>query len=343
MLDEVRKTRVIDAVDPEKIPYGELMTRLEPVILRGQVSHWPLVKAGLESPETAMDYLQRFSGQKKVVSYKGAPEIGGRFAYNNELTGFNYESRRLLLDEFFEGVKQHLGRTGAPSFYIGSTALDSYLPGLREENDLVLNHAMFEDNTPLVSIWLGNRTTAAAHYDLSNNMACCAVGRRRFILFPPEQVHNLYPGPLEPTPGGQAVTMADLHNPDLERYPRLELALAEAQVAEMEPGDLLFYPSMWWHQVEALDEFNAMINYWWNTTPRYMDTPMNTLLHAFLSLRDRPEHEKQAWKALFDYYIFGPSDRAGAHLPEHARGTLGTIDEMAARRLRANLLNRLNR
>ena len=120
-------------------------------------------------------------------------------------------------------------------------------------------------------------------------------------------------------------------------------ALAAAQVAELEPGDALFYPAMWWHQVNALEPFNVMVNYWWTTSPPHMDTPQNTLLHALLSLRDRPEPEKRAWRAMFDYYVFGPADRAGAHLPEAARGNLGPLDETKARRLRALLLQRLNR
>ncbi|HTN40173.1 MAG TPA: cupin-like domain-containing protein, partial [Asticcacaulis sp.] len=40
---------------------------------------------------------------------------------------------------------------------------------------------------------------------------------------------------------------------------------------------------------------------------------------------------------------FGPAETAGAHLPEHARGNLAPMDEMKARRLRAMLLNKLNR
>src|SRR5690606_15334834 len=91
------------------------------------------------------------------------------------------------------------------------------------------------------------------------------------------------------------------------------------------------------------DAFNVMINYWWNTSPAFIDTPQNTLLHALLSLRDRPEPEKRAWRELFDYYVFGPPERAAAHLPEHARGILAPMDETKARRLRAQLLNRLNR
>jgi hypothetical protein len=202
---------------------------------------------------------------------------------------------------------------------------------------------MFADNRPLMSIWIGNRTVASAHFDMTHNLACCMVGRRRFSLFPPEQVHNLYPGPLDPTPGGQAITMVDFAAPDFERYPRFREALAAGQVADIEPGDVLFYPAMWWHHVQALDSFNAMINYWWTTTPRFMDSPQTTLMHALLSLRDRPPQEKSAWRELFNYYVFGEAGRAAEHLPEHARGNLGPMDDLKARRLRAFLIGRLNR
>jgi hypothetical protein len=196
---------------------------------------------------------------------------------------------------------------------------------------------------PLASIWIGNRTTAATHYDMSNNIACCLVGRRRFTLFPPDQIANLYPGPLEPTPGGQVVSMVDLRAPDLDRFPRFRDAAAQAQVAEMEPGDVLLYPALWWHNVEALNAFNVMVNYWWNAVAAFVDTPMNTLLHGLLSLRDRPEAEKQAWRALFDYYVFGDAARPREHLPQVAQGPLAPLGEMGARRLRAMLLQKLNR
>jgi hypothetical protein len=61
---------------------------------------------------------------------------------------------------------------------------------------------------------------------------------------------------------------------------------------------------------------------------------MTTLLHGLLSLRDRPDFEKQGWKALFDYYLFGPADRPARTARARAR-PLGPMDEMKARRLRA--------
>jgi len=343
MVEISRKTRVLEGVAPDAIPYADLLREDVPIILKGIAKDWPFARAGRQSPEAAMEYLKGFYQGRPVVGYTCAPEIGGRYFYNEDLSGLNFQRGRVQLTDYLDAIKSHLGNPDAQSYYIGSTDLDIYLPGFRAENDLVLNDPMFEANPPMVSIWLGNRTTATAHYDMSNNIACCLVGNRRFTLFPPEQVENLYPGPLEPTPGGQVVSMVDFRDPDFERYPRFRDALATAEVADLEPGDILFYPALWWHHVEALSDFNAMVNYWWNTSPAWIDTPQNTLLHALLSLRDRPEHEKRAWKALFDYYVFGPAEQAGAHLPEHARGNLGPMDEMRARQLRAMLLNRMNR
>lgn len=335
------KTKVMEGVAPDAIPYDELMAAQAPVILKGVARDWPLVQAGLASDQAAMGVLKSVYQGRPVTGYRGEPEIGGRFFYNDDVTGLNFKGTRVSLVDFLDDIAAHKDDANPPSFYIGSTDLDLYLPGLREKNDLALNHPMFA--RVLASIWIGNRTTATAHYDMSHNLAVCVAGRRRFTLFPPDQVGNLYPGPLEPTPGGQVVSMVDFRHPDFVRYPLFREALATGQVAEMEPGDVLFYPALWWHHVEALEPFNILINYWWNTSPAFMDTPQNTLLHALLSLRDRPQAEKAAWRELFDYYVFGPAERAAAHLPEAARGALGPLDEMAARRLRASLLNRLNR
>jgi hypothetical protein len=342
--DSLKQVAIVDGVALDRIPYRELLETQRPILFKGAVRDWPIVREALRSPDAAMDYLLGFYGGRPITGYTGDPSIRGRFFYNDDVSGLNFKAERLPLGEFLDRIRASLAEPdGAPSYYMGSTDLDLYLPGLRAGNDLALDDPMFEGNPPIVSVWLGTRTIATAHYDMSNNIACCIAGRRRFTVFPPDQVANLYPGPLDPTPGGQVVSMVDFNAPDFERFPLFREALDAAQVAEMEPGDILFYPALWWHHVEALEPFNMLINYWWNTSPAYIDTPQNTLLHALLSLRDRPEAEKAGWKALFDYYVFGPADRAGAHLPEHARGNLAPMDDVRARRLRAYLLNKLNR
>jgi hypothetical protein len=334
--------RVREVADVSTLDLDALIDACEPVILRGLASDWPLVVAGLRSPDDAVAYLRRFDARRPVTGYVGDPSIRGRFHYDETATAMNFRTERFALGDFLDRVLA--GRhKDSPSLYLGSTDLDVHLPGFRAENELRPGGDTFEAHAPLASIWIGNRTTASAHYDMSNNAAVCAVGRRRFTLFPPEQVGNLYPGPLAPTPGGQVVTMVDFAAPDLARFPRFAFALAAGSVAELEAGDVLVYPALWWHHVEALDLFNVLVNYWWNAAPAFMDTPMDTILHALLSLRDRPPSEKRAWRAMFDHYVFGDPGTAAAHLPASARGPLAPLDDAGARQLRAYLLHRLNR
>jgi hypothetical protein len=343
MVEVLRRTRVVEGVAADRIPFDELMESGQPVVLRGLARTWPLVARGLESAESAAAYLKSFCTPKPTTVYVGDAAIRGRFFYDTEYQGFNFDRKRLSLAECIDRVLAHADEADAPALYAGSTDVDIFLPGLRAQNDLALDHPMFRISRPTVSIWIGNRTVASAHYDQSHNLACCMVGRRRFTLFPPEQIHNLYPGPLEPTPAGQVISVVDFDAPDFGRFPRFRQALEAGESAVLDPGDVLFYPALWWHHVEALDAFNAMINYWWNPAPAFLDSPHHTLLHALLSLRDRPDAEKRAWRAFFDFYVFGPADTAARHLPEKARGNLGPMDELKARRLRAFLLSRFNR
>ncbi len=109
-------------------------------------------------------------------------------------------------------------------------------------------------------LWLGNAFLTPAHIDELDNLACVVAGRRRFTLFPPEQVRNLYIGLLDSTPAGAPVSMVSLKAPDFERYPRRE-ALAASRVTELEPGDALFIPAVWWHHVESSTRSTC-----WSTT-----------------------------------------------------------------------------
>ncbi|MBB5715205.1 cupin-like domain-containing protein [Sphingomonas aerophila] len=337
-----RRVREIDAAEAAALDFSAMIAAGEPVVVRGLARDWPLVAAGREGPQAAAEYLLSFYNGRPGVGYTASPDHGGRYFYDESMTRLDFEAARVQLDEYIALMLANLGNARSPSFYVGSTDLDGYFPGLAAAgNDLPLDGPAFA--TALRSIWIGNRTIASAHHDMSNNIACVAVGQRRFTLFPPDQIGNLYPGPLEPTPGGQVVSIVDFRAPDLDRFPNFAKAVEAAQVAELGPGDAVIYPALWWHHVEALSDFNMMINFWWNEAPGFMDSPMNTLLHGLLSLRDRPEGEKKAWAALFDYYVFGPAERPIAHLPQGAAGALAPLDDRSARQLRAKLLRRINR
>ena len=170
-----------------------------------------------------------------------------------------------------------------------------------------------------------------------------AVGRRRFTLFPREQFRNLYLGPIDNTPAGRAVSMVDFHAPDFARYPGFREALRHAQVVELEPGDALYIPSMWWHHVEGLAPFNVLVNYWWRDTPRWLGQPQDALNHALMAIRDLPADERAHWRDMFDHYVFGDPDAARAHIPEGARSVLDPLTPDSAARIRAFLLRQLSR
>ena len=308
-----------------------------PFVVRGLVADWPLVEAGRKSGREARDYLLGRSRDVPFVVSIGEAETGGRLFYDDAMQ-MNFRTARGKLPEIFAQIDAFEDKADPPPIYLASIDVHNFFDGLHEAN-----HVDLGERSCLASIWMGTRTRIAAHNDFPDNLACVAVGRRRFTLFPPEQFRNLYLGPIDNTPAGRAVSMVDLHAPDFGRYPRFREALRNAQVAELEPGDALYIPSMWYHHVEGLDAFNVLVNYWWRETPRFLGQPQDALNHAILSIRDLPEDQKAHWRELFDYYVFGDAGEAAAHIPEDARSVLGPMNAESASRMRAFLLRQLSR
>ena len=324
----------------EQLATGELKARLaaadQPFVARGIARDWPLVEVGLRSAREARAYLLERARPCQFAVNIGEPAAGDRLFYDDGLE-MNFRTGKSNLANIFRGFDDNEGRVDAPMIYLSSVDMEDFFFGLLDDNSLDLGK--FE---PTARIWIGNRTRIAPHNDLPDNLAVCAVGRRRFILFPPEQFYNLYLGPIDNTPAGRQVSMVDLRSPDFERYPRFREALTHAQVADLEPGDALFIPSQWWHHVEGLEEFNILINFWWRDVARFLGQPEDALLHALLAIRDLPPRKRDWFRKLFDHYVFDPSPDAIAHLPEGKRGILDPLTAESAGRLRAFLLRSLS-
>lgn len=324
--------------DPHQLP-DELLTADRPYVVRGGFAHWPVVQAARQSDEALARYLMALYNGVRIGLFQLAPEARGRVFYADDtLTSFNFARYAATLDQVLTGLLGVAHNPEPPALYVGSTTVDAVLPGFLDANVMGLG-----PRDALVSLWLGNRTRIAAHYDLPDNLAVVAAGRRRFTVFPPEQIGNLYMGPLDPTPAGQPVSLVDFHNPDLTRFPRFSRALDAGEVAELEPGDAIFIPSMWFHHIEGLAPVNLLINAWWRQTPDYVDSPLTTLRLALMTLRDLPEKERRVWQHHFQHFVFDADDATWAHIPEAARGLLGPIDDTLSRQARAQLLTQLKR
>ena len=322
------------AIDGPAALDAQLRAANSPFIVRGLVGDWPLVQAGKRSAREARDYIVRRRRDRPFTVSVGESGSDGRLFYDDTMA-MNFSMARAKLPEIFAKIDA-LGDSGPP-IYLASIDLHDYFDGLHEANHLDLG-----DRVTLDSIWMGTRTRIAAHNDIPDNLACVAVGRRRFTLFPHEQFRNLYLGPIDNTPAGRAVSMVDFHDPDFAAHPRFAEALAHAQVAELEAGDALYIPSMWWHHVEGLDPFNVLVNYWWRETPRWLGQPQDALNHAILAIRDLPDDQKAKWRDLFDYYVFGNDDAVTAHIPEAGRSILAPLTPESAGRIRSFLLRQLS-
>jgi hypothetical protein len=298
------------------------------------VADWPALSAA-RTPAAFADYVSRFDNGRPVETFVGAASIKGRFFYLDDMRGLNFERRQIPLKATLSHLMTLVDDPAPIAIYAGAVDVGHYAPGFQAENDLPL-----VEDVP-ARLWIGNATRIATHYDLSANVACVVRGRRRFTLFPPEQAPNLYVGPLDFTMAGQPSSMVDLDDPDFDRYPRFRTALEHARVADLEPGDAIFIPTLWWHNVRAFDPFSVLVNFWWG--PPEEASPFESLVHAILAIRDLPESERDAWQKVFGYYVFSGGGETTAHLPDHAKGILGPPSAARGQKIRTFLLNALAR
>jgi ribosomal protein L16 Arg81 hydroxylase len=86
------------------------------------------------------------------------------------------------------------------------------------------------------------------HYDFLDSHAYLAqiVGRKRCLLFSPDDSPGLYSGKVDPD------------RPDWDKYPLFRQVTTYFCI--LEPGEILFIPSRWWHHVVALEK-SITLNY----------------------------------------------------------------------------------
>jgi hypothetical protein len=317
----------------------EIVPKGEPAVFRGLVADWPAVRAASDGPGALADMLKFAATDEPVQAWFAPPAVDGRFNYNADFSGFNFERKLATVGQLLDLLLAQRGEAKAHSIYAGGIPIRKHLPPLIP-NIPVPMLDMARDT--LISLWIGNRTHTRTHWDQSQNLACVVAGRRRFTLFPPEQLKNLYVGPLEFTLAGQPTSLVDVDAPDLETYPRFAEALEAAQRAELGAGDAVYIPALWWHDIRSLEDFGCLINFWWRESEPPHLTPLNALYHAVITLRDLPRQEREAWRVHFDHYVFGDNGDAVEHLPEKARGILGKRTPELVARVKKLLIDALS-
>jgi hypothetical protein len=314
---------------------AEVVPAAQPVVLAGLVAHWPLVRAAQLSPAALAAGIRAMDCGREPYVVEAPPEAQGRIFFRDDFDGFNFTRRLAPLGHTLDRLLDLADRPHAPALFLEALPAAAYLPSFAAGHPMPLLDRRIEPR-----LWIGNAVKVNTHFDLAYNIACVAGGRRRFTLFPPEQLPNLYLAPLDFTPSGAPVSLVQLTSPDHERFPRYAKALRHAVQADLGPGDALYIPYGWWHHVESLTPFNVLVNYWWGSAGAQA-SPQGALLHSLLAIRDLPADQRAVWASMYQQLVFTDAERALAHLPVSRRGMLGPPSAERARGIREKLAEEL--
>jgi ribosomal protein L16 Arg81 hydroxylase len=213
-----------------------------PVIIVGAVEDWAARRSW------SAEYLAATFGDRAVP----VASVASRRVENYGTTGIPYreEPLRRCIEHLQAATTDH----GYAMFL-----LDECLPELKAD----LRTPAFAPRAPwsIYKFWMSAADTRTPlHMDLPDNVFMQFVGRKEVRLFSPTQEWRMYRHP--PWSRLPQVSRVDAYEPDVARYPRF--AKAHPLHCVVEPGELLYIPRFWWHQVRSLS-FSISVNYWWAT------------------------------------------------------------------------------
>ncbi len=226
----------------------------------------------------------------------------GRYFYDAELRGFNFQRSKGRLGEALDFLLRAIDDPEAPAFYVGATPHPGDAPGLRRrQSDGAVPRRRPRSRAPGSAIARRSRRISMSR--TISPWSSRGGGASR--CFRPSSSPIFISA--RSTTQWRASRRASSRSttPDLDRFPRFAAAMAASMSAELEPGDAIFVPSLWWHQVEALAPFNMLMNYWIDP-PADAGSPFDAMVHGILAIAALPPARRAAWRSFFDHYVFQP-------------------------------------
>jgi len=214
-----------------------------PVILTNEMTNWPALT------RWTPDYLKTaLSG--RIIEFQDERAQNEKFELQKEA-----HRREATFDVFLERILQ----LGA-----GNNAYITAYNSARNAATFSVLHAdighldKFLDRraeSPHGMMWIGPAgTVTPLHHDLTNNFIAQIIGRKRIRLMPAADIGKLY--------NHQHVfsDIPDLDDPGIDRHRHPRLSALRSYDILLEPGEILFVPIGWWHQVKSID-FSVTITY----------------------------------------------------------------------------------
>lgn len=225
----------------------------KPVIIQGLMDSWKASR--LWSP----DYFKERVGSKEVV-VQVAPD--GVFGLNPEEGGPRLEPQYMPFSDYVDRLGS---QNGGLRYYLQRLSIPHALPELME--DFSLPPYVKANRVYLMNLWFGpGGNITRLHYDVPNNFLAQVYGRKRFVIFPPRASASLYPYRTK----AYNMSRVDLDHPDKKVFPNFGTVKPIEFV--LNPGEVIFLPSFWWHQVYSLD-MGISINFWCIPRLRHLAAP----------------------------------------------------------------------
>jgi len=214
-----------------------------PVILTGEMSSWPALA------KWTPDYLKQAVGSK-TVEFQGDRTKSGQFEIYKDA-----HRREMPFDRFVDLLLRPGAGNDAYLTAYNSARNREALSALHPDMGFPDKFLTREVDDPNGMMWIGPAgTLTSLHHDLTNNLIAQLVGRKRLLVLPAAEVGKLY-NHLH-----VFSEIADLEDPAvaLSQFPRL--ADARFSVVTLMPGEMIFMPLAWWHQVRSID-FSVTVTY----------------------------------------------------------------------------------
>lgn len=237
----------------EKLSYEEFaadyLYPLKPVIIKDALLDWKAL--GRWTPE----FFKREFGNMKI---RVGDDLRGKVGYQGGSQPVEY-----TMESFIDCVLQSTPENPAP--YFRNQILYDLFPSLKQDIEPLPEY--FEPNWlpdffllsyvrrvlnrgAAIELYIGGRggSFPVLHYDGAGTHAFLMqlYGQKEFIVYSPDQEEFLYPSKEKLN----LSMINDLDRPDLQRFPLF--AKAQASKFILEPGELLFIPSHWWHTTKML-------------------------------------------------------------------------------------------
>lgn len=242
----------------------------KPVIITGALSQWKATSSLWNA-----DYLAALFGHKQVdisVSqngiFIGTPE-----------SGFDKLRRKIQFRDFINHLTSNQSELADNFYYLQQQSIPRVFPELME--DIVFPEYFPQKNYVEPTIWIGGvANISPLHYDAMDNLFVQISGNKRFRLFDPQQTSSLYPFPANSEI--PHISQINIDNPDLGKFPNF--TKAKYYECVLAPGEILFIPVFWWHQVYSIPAYNGnlniSVNFWTKPPLKEFLTPPGRRLAA---------------------------------------------------------------